>query len=116
MPLCLRLNGPKVREALWEYGHQRKEQKAMTDNTTIWRTLQAHLPKKTWIPLSDIFSVVEAKLPLDPDDLSSRGVASPRWKTNVRQVLKVGERKGSIRARKHDAGGSKREQNEKTAQ
>lgn len=74
----------------------------MTDNTKIWNTLQKHVPKRKWIPLSEIFSLVQARILLDAEDLgraSSRSV-TPRWETNVRRLLRLKVHTGIVRCRK----------------
>lgn len=74
----------------------------MTDNTTIWNTLQKHVPKGEWISLSEIFTVVRARILLDAEDLgraSSRSV-TPRWEANVRRLLRLKVHTGIVRSRK----------------
>jgi hypothetical protein len=77
----------------------------MTDNATIWKALQKYLPKKTWIPLSDILVTVRTRLILDQQDLERRGsrTGAPRWESNVRRLLRTKARTGSLRARKRQA-------------
>ena len=74
----------------------------MTDNSTIWKALQEHLPKRTWIPIAEVFATVQNRVVLDEEDLehapSPRN--TPRWKSNVRHLLRMKQRTGSIRARK----------------
>ncbi len=74
----------------------------MTDNTTIWNALQKHLPKRTWIPLAEIFATVHTQVLLDDEDLESGSThsGSPRWESNVRRLLRVKTQTGSVRARK----------------
>ncbi len=73
----------------------------MTDAKTIWGILQRHLPKKTWIPLAEIFSTVEIHVALDDEDKARTGSRSgkPRWKSNVQRILRIQERAGTIRGR-----------------
>ncbi len=74
----------------------------MTDNTTIWNTLQKHVPKREWISLSEIFTVVQARILLDAEDLdraSSRS-KTPRWEANVRRLLQLKVHTGFVRSRK----------------
>lgn len=80
----------------------------MTDDATIWRALQEFLPKRTWIPLPDILAIVQSRVFLDHEDLERRSPSSGvlRWETNVRRLLRVKTRIGSIRARKRASGGS----------
>jgi hypothetical protein len=74
----------------------------MTDAKTIWGILQRHLPRRTWIPLAEIFSTVEVHVVLDEEDKASGGSRSgrPMWKSNVQRLLRIQERAGTIRARK----------------
>jgi len=74
----------------------------MTDNATIWKALGMYLPKRTWIPMSDILATVRARLPLDKEDLEPRGSrsGSPRWESNVRRVLRTKVGAGRLRMRK----------------
>jgi hypothetical protein len=74
----------------------------MTDNDTIWKAMEMYLPKRTWIPLSDILATVRARVPLDQEDLERRGSrsGSPLWESNVRRVLRTKARTGNLRTRK----------------
>ena len=74
----------------------------MTDNATIWKAMATYLPKKTWIPLSEILATVRARVPLDKEDLECRGSRSgpPRWESNVRRMLHTKTRTGILRSRK----------------
>jgi hypothetical protein len=72
----------------------------MTDNATIWKALQKYLPKKKWIPLAEIFTTVNTKVLLDDEDLerASSYSGTPRWESNVRRLLRMKMRTGSVRA------------------
>jgi len=74
----------------------------MTDNTTIWKALQKHLPKRTWIPLAKIFATVHTQVLLDEEDLecARSHSATPRWESNVRRLLRTKTQSGSVLARK----------------
>ena len=74
----------------------------MTDNATIWKAMKTYLPKRTWIPLTDILDTVRTRVPLDQEDLDSCGSrsGSPRWESNVRRMLRTQARTGSLRTRK----------------
>jgi hypothetical protein len=78
----------------------------MTDDATIWRTLQEFLPKRTWISLSDIYGIVQSRVLLDKEDLEHQTPSSgfPQWKANVRRLLRAKARIGRIRARRRAAG------------
>lgn len=71
----------------------------MTDNTTIWKSLQEHLPRRTWIPIAKVFATVEKFVPLDGEDLRATHPERPRWKSNVRRLLRLKVRAGSVRSR-----------------
>jgi hypothetical protein len=71
----------------------------MTDNMTIWRSLQEHLPRRTWIPIAKVFATVEKFVPLDGEDLRASHPERPRWKSNVRRLLRLKVRAGSVRSR-----------------
>jgi hypothetical protein len=74
----------------------------MTDNETIWKAMQKYLPKRTWIPLSEILATVRSRVPLDQEDLERPRHRSgkPRWEFNVRRLLRSKTRTGSLRKRK----------------
>jgi hypothetical protein len=44
----------------------------MTDNSILWQALQAYIPRKTWIPLSDILATVRSRVTLDKEDLERK--------------------------------------------
>jgi hypothetical protein len=74
----------------------------VTDNTTIWKALQKHLPKKRWISLEDILTTVHTRIFLDEEDLDRARSHSgtPRWETNVRRLLRMKTLMGSVRSRR----------------
>ncbi len=80
----------------------RKGSCAVTDNTTIWNTLQKHVPKRKWISLSEIFAIIQARVLLDAEDLgpASPHSGTPRWHANVRRLLRVKVQTGNVRSRK----------------
>lgn len=51
-----------------------------------------------WVPLNDIYSIVEHNLPLDREDYDWQSPTSsiPKWRRNVRNVLQYRKRKGDI--------------------
>lgn len=75
----------------------------MTDYSTIWNTLQRHVPKKKWISLSEILTVVQARIFLDAEDLVRAGSRSGtlRWEANVRRLLRLKVHTGFVRSRKN---------------
>jgi len=78
----------------------------LTDNATLWQALQKHVPKKTWIPMSDILATLRSCVLLDQEDLEHRHSSSGalRWESNVRRLLRDKTRTGRIRARKRKSG------------
>jgi hypothetical protein len=74
----------------------------MTNDSALWITLHEHLPRKTWVPITDIYTIVQHRIPLDEEDLESRNASSgsPCWKSNVRRVLHSKQREGTLLGRK----------------
>jgi len=74
----------------------------MTDDRTLWVTLQKHLPRRVWIPIADIFLIVQRGVVLDAEDMerSNSRSLTPRWKSNVRRVLRFKQKEGTITGRK----------------
>lgn len=70
----------------------------MTNDTALWTALHAHLPRKTWVPIGDIYLIVQHRILLDSEDLGYRTThsSSPRWKFNVRRVLHSKQREGRL--------------------
>lgn len=78
----------------------------MTSNSTLWLTLQAYLPRKTWIPMSEIVATVQSRVTLDEEDLERKGSSpgTPLWESNLRSLLRTKTRAGHIRARRRTPG------------
>jgi hypothetical protein len=74
----------------------------MTNDSILWGTLHRHLPRKRWIPIADIFRIVQHRIPLDTEDLEHVNSHSKiiRWESNVRRILHSKRRDGTISARK----------------
>jgi hypothetical protein len=75
----------------------------MTDDRTLWTTLHKYLPRRAWIPIADIFLIVQRRVVLDAEDkerVNSRSL-TPHWKSNVRRVLHFKQKDGTITGRKH---------------
>jgi hypothetical protein len=74
----------------------------MTTDMVIWRALHSYLPRKTWIPIADIYGIVRLRISLDAEDLGSGRARStaPMWQRNVRRVLHSKLRDGTLRNRK----------------
>ena len=73
----------------------------MTDDTTLWKTLQKSVPRERWVALSEIFLYVQEAMSLDSDDLKRANSRSgvPRWQANVRRILHAKHLEGTIRRR-----------------
>lgn len=73
----------------------------MTNDTALWMTLHKHLPRKMWVPIGDIYTIVQHRIRLDAEDLECANTRStlPRWQCNVRRVLHSKQRKGTLLAR-----------------
>lgn len=67
----------------------------MIHSSEIWDCLLKELPKNKWVPLEDIYRLIEHNLNLDDEDYErqSSGSEVPKWKRNVRNILQY--RKGS---------------------
>ena len=61
----------------------------MTHLPEIWNCIKKNLPKGQWVPLVDIYHLVENTLCLDKEDYEWQSPSSdiPKWKRNVRNVL-----------------------------
>jgi hypothetical protein len=73
----------------------------MTNDTILHETLRRHLPRRQWIPIADIYSLVERRMPLDNEDrlCAGHGTPVPRWQSNVRRVLYGMRREGRVMSR-----------------
>ena len=60
----------------------------------IWNVIDFELPRDEWIPLQSIYSLIESKLQLKPDNFSPSAPNGdePKWLRSVRNVLQ--SRKG----------------------
>jgi hypothetical protein len=74
----------------------------MTNDAALWTALHAHLPRKTWVPIAEIYGIVQQRISLDEEDLERTGSrsASPRWQTNVRRMLHSKQREGALLRRR----------------
>lgn len=74
----------------------------MTTATAIWVVLRDHLPQGEWIPLEDVYAIVEKNISFDAEDLSHRpaGAVRPRWKATVRTLLRSKTQAGVLRSRR----------------
>jgi len=74
----------------------------MTNDSILWTTLRRHIPRRRWIPITDIFRIVQHRIPLDDEDLARVSSHSevPRWESNVRRILHSKQREGTLSGRK----------------
>lgn len=70
----------------------------MTHLPDIWECIRQHLPRKRWVPIGDVYSLVQSKLRPDREDQEPQSPSSdiPKWKRNVRNVLQYRKRTGEI--------------------
>lgn len=71
---------------------------AITKLHEIWNIIDFELPRDEWIPLQSIYSLIESKLQLKPDDFlpSAPKSEEPKWMRNVRNVLQSRKTNGDI--------------------
>jgi hypothetical protein len=64
----------------------------------IWEVVNSDLPRDEWIPLHDIYRIVEKQITLKSDDFLPSAPSSdePKWMRNVRNVLQNRKTKGII--------------------
>jgi hypothetical protein len=70
----------------------------MTHLPEIWDFIVGNLPKRRWVVLDDIYTLIESNLNLDAEDYERQSPRSeiPKWKRNVRNVLQYRKRTGEI--------------------
>jgi len=66
----------------------------MLHTKQIWKIIKNNMPKEKWIPITDIYQLVEDKRMFDKEGFLPQSPVSsiPKWKRNVRCVLQY--RKG----------------------
>ena len=71
---------------------------AITKLNEIWETIDSGIPRDEWIPLQDIYTLIEKDIRLNPDDFlpAAPGSDDPKWKRNVRNVLQHRKTNGDI--------------------
>lgn len=71
---------------------------AITKLQEIWVVIDYELPRDEWVSLQNIYSLVESKLQLKPDDFipSAPQNEEPKWMRNVRNVLQRRKTNGDI--------------------
>lgn len=69
---------------------------------TIWTILRGHMPRERWVSAQDIYAIVESYGYLDDEDRQPRALRcrTPKWKTQVRDVLMDRLKNGKLRWRK----------------
>jgi len=72
----------------------------MTGRVAIWNIMLENIPRRQWISIGEIFSIVESRSDLDNEDLELNPLQVPRWKINVRRALMNKKRAGRIQGRK----------------
>jgi hypothetical protein len=74
----------------------------MTQDTILRETLTRHLPRRIWVPITDIYTLVERRMSLDAEDRVCCGSHSliPHWQRNVRRVLHRMNREGRLLSRR----------------
>jgi hypothetical protein len=64
----------------------------MTEASTIREILYKYVPRKRWVPINDLFGIVQTYSRLDSEDKKLRSTHIPLWKVNVRHVLRGEQR------------------------
>ena len=61
----------------------------MTHHPEIWEYIKNNMPRGEWVPLDDIYRLIEGNIALDKEDYEWQSPSSdiPKWKRNVRNVL-----------------------------
>jgi hypothetical protein len=72
----------------------------MTGQAAMWNIMRDHVPRKRWLSIGEIFSIVESRSTLDKDDLEVNAMNFPRWKMNVCRTLMEKKKTGDVRGRK----------------
>jgi hypothetical protein len=70
----------------------------MTRLPKIWDCIRADLPRRCWVPLHEIYDLVQDRVQLDREDQEPQSPSSPipKWKRNVRNVLQYRKGAGEI--------------------
>lgn len=70
----------------------------MTRLPEIWECIKNNMPRGEWVPLDDIYHLIEGNIDLDKEDYEWQSPSSdiPKWKRNVRNVLQYRKRTGEI--------------------
>ena len=64
----------------------------------LWEAIDNDLPRDVWIPLQDIYTLVDGIINFKPDDFhpSASNTSEPKWRRNVRNVLQHRKETGDI--------------------
>ena len=70
----------------------------MIHSSEIWDCILNKLPRDKWVPLEDIYRLIECNLHFDDEDYERQSPKSeaPKWKRNVRNVLQHRKTSGDI--------------------
>lgn len=70
----------------------------ITTLRSIWKVIQEELPRDEWIPIQDIYALVEKSVVLQADDFlpAAPGSGDLKWRRNVRNVLQRHKAQGQI--------------------
>jgi hypothetical protein len=71
---------------------------AITKLHEIWKVIDSEFPRDEWVPLQNIYTLIESKVQLKPDDFLPSAPKSdePKWMRNVRNVLQTRKTSGDI--------------------
>jgi hypothetical protein len=70
----------------------------ITTSREIWNVIEEKLPRDRWVPLQNIYELIEQNITLHPEDFlpEAPGSENPKWKRNVRNVLQKQKTNGEI--------------------
>ena len=76
----------------------RERSRLVTPKSEIWKVVKSELSSDEWIPVREIYAIVERGISLDGDDRmpASPGSRPPRWHRNVRNVLQHRKATGEV--------------------
>ena len=71
---------------------------AITTLNEIWEIINAELTRDEWVPLQNIYALIETNVRLKTDDFlpSAPTISEPKWMRNVRNVLQHRKTTGEI--------------------
>ena len=70
----------------------------ITSQKAIWEIIDSELNRDVWVPIQDIYALIEANVRLTKDDFlpAAPSTKSPKWERNVRNVLQRRKTSGHI--------------------